>query len=240
VPAPATDRQLNWTVAEFIAAIAGGLVAAAVFGLAAGAVGRTESLFVALVLGQYTGHLLTIWLLLRRRRATFADLGLVVEGADVRFILLGVALQIGLAFLFAPLVQLFGPDQPTQIVSEEIKELTSETGRLVMAGSVALLAPVSEELLFEGMLLRTLVMKRGRRLGLFLTSLVFALFHLAGTTGDLLTAAIIMLPLLTVVGLVLGALAMRWSRLGPSVFVHAGFNLLALASLLIPNELLAP
>ena len=240
MPAPAIDRQLNWTVAEFITAIAGGLIGAAVFGLATAAIGDRQALFVAFVLGQYLGHLGTIWILLRRRRATFADLGLVVEGADARFILLGVALQVGLALLFAPIAQLFGPDQPTQTVSEQIKELTSDSGRLVMAGSVALLAPVSEELLFRGMLLRTLVMRRGRRLGLFLTALIFALLHLAGTSGDPFRAAAIILPVLTVVGLVLGGLALRFGRLGPSIFVHAGFNLLALASLLIPNELLIP
>jgi membrane protease YdiL (CAAX protease family) len=227
-------------VAEFITAIAGGLVGGAVLGLATAAIGDRQALFVALVLGQYLGHLGTIGLLLRRRRATFANLGLVVEGADARFILLGVALQVGLALLFAPLAQLFGPDQVTQTVSEEIQNLTSDSGRMVMAGSVALLAPVSEELLFRGMLLQTLVMRRGRRFGLFLSAVVFALFHLAGTSGDPFRAAVIILPLLTVVGLVLGGLALRYGRLGPSIFVHAGFNLLALASLLIPNEILTP
>jgi hypothetical protein len=232
-------QQLVMTVGEFITAILGGILGGVALGLAALATGDREALFIALVVGQYLGHLGAIWLLLRRRRASFSDLGLIVEPVDVVFVLAGIALQIGLAVVFAPMAQLLGPDEPAQAVAEEIQRLQTSSAKLIMAGAVALIAPVTEELLFRGMLLRTMVARRGVRLGLFLTSVVFALFHLAGSAGNTLRAAILILPLLTVVGWVLGRLALSFRRLGPAVFVHAGFNLLALLTLLAPPELLS-
>jgi membrane protease YdiL (CAAX protease family) len=71
------------------------------------------------------------------------------------------------------------------------------------------------------------------------SALVFSLFHVLGlTTGNLLAAAAIVLPQLFIVGLVLAWVTLRSGRLGPAIFLHSGWNLLAALVLLLPPELL--
>ncbi len=71
------------------------------------------------------------------------------------------------------------------------------------------------------------------------TALVFSVFHLLGLDPTrMLQAAAVVLPQLFIVGLVLAWLTLRTGRLGPAIFVHSGFNLLAAVVLLLPPELL--
>jgi membrane protease YdiL (CAAX protease family) len=71
------------------------------------------------------------------------------------------------------------------------------------------------------------------------TSLVFALFHLLGLDPNrLVQAAAVVLPQLFIVGLVLAWVTLRTKRLGPAIFIHSGFNLLAAVVLLVPPDLL--
>ena len=48
------------------------------------------------------------------------------------------------------------------------------------------------------------------------------------------------MPQLFIVGIVLAWVTLRNGRLGPAIFIHSGFNLLAALVLLIPSELLEP
>ncbi|HEX6146058.1 MAG TPA: CPBP family glutamic-type intramembrane protease, partial [Acidimicrobiia bacterium] len=71
------------------------------------------------------------------------------------------------------------------------------------------------------------------------TALVFAFFHMLGLQPSrILQAAAVVLPQLFVVGLVLAWVTLRSKRLGPAIFIHSGFNLLAAVVLLLPPELL--
>jgi membrane protease YdiL (CAAX protease family) len=73
------------------------------------------------------------------------------------------------------------------------------------------------------------------------TSLVFAAFHMLGLPGDqFLQAAAIVVPTIFIVGVVLAWVTLRTGRLGPAIFIHSGFNLLAALVLLIPSEMLEP
>ena len=70
-----------------------------------------------------------------------------------------------------------------------------------------------------------------------LTSLVFAAFHTLGLDPErLLQAAAVVLPQLFLVGLVLAWITLRTGRLGPAIFIHSGFNLLAALVFLLPPE----
>jgi membrane protease YdiL (CAAX protease family) len=101
-------------------------------------------------------------------------------------------------------------------------------------------APITEELTFRGVLLKVFE-KRGRRVTIVLTSLVFAAFHMLGLPGDqFLRAAAIVFPTIFIVGVVLAWVTLRTGRLGPAIFIHSGFNLLAALVLLIPSEMLEP
>jgi membrane protease YdiL (CAAX protease family) len=74
-----------------------------------------------------------------------------------------------------------------------------------------------------------------------ITALVFAAFHLIGLPGDrFLQSAAVVMPQLFIVGIVLAWVTLRSGRLGPAIFTHSGFNLLAALVLLIPSELLEP
>lgn len=72
-----------------------------------------------------------------------------------------------------------------------------------------------------------------------ITALVFTLFHLLGLDPSrMLSAAAVVLPQLFIIGLVLAWVTLRTKRLGPAIFIHSGFNLLAAVVLLLPPELL--
>jgi membrane protease YdiL (CAAX protease family) len=81
-------------------------------------------------------------------------------------------------------------------------------------------APVTEELLYRGLLQTVLLRALGRRrrwLVIVAASLPFAVIHLSAVTAW-------MLPSLFVFGLVLGWLYERTGSLWPPILVHAGFN----------------
>jgi membrane protease YdiL (CAAX protease family) len=72
-----------------------------------------------------------------------------------------------------------------------------------------------------------------------ITALVFSVFHLLGLDPErMLSAAAVVLPQLFIVGVVLAWVTLRSKRLGPAIFIHSGFNLLAAIVLLLPPELL--
>jgi membrane protease YdiL (CAAX protease family) len=102
------------------------------------------------------------------------------------------------------------------------------------------LAPVTEELAFRGVLIKALG-ERSRRTLIVVSAAVFSLFHVLGLAADnLLAAAAVVLPQLFIVGAVLAWVTLRSGRLGPAIFLHSGWNLLAALILLLPPEILSP
>ena len=91
--------------------------------------------------------------------------------------------------------------------------------------------------MFRGVLLKALE-GFGRRAALFASAAVFAGFHLFGLSGNLLRGALLIFPTFLLMGLVLGLVTWRSKRLGPAIFIHSGFNLLALLVLLMPPDLI--
>lgn len=93
--------------------------------------------------------------------------------------------------------------------------LAAQSSRLMEILCIGLVGPFLEEILFRGLILRTLqkVMKPAIAIGL--AAVGFALFH-----GNLYQM-VFTLPL----GVVLGFLAWRFHSIWPAVFLHAGFNL---------------
>jgi hypothetical protein len=178
-----------------------------------------------------------LWLLSRRK--AHPDLGFAIEGRDLGYLGLGLVLQLALAILFLPLTSLLFPEgESAQQVGTAIAGLETTTAKLAAMVTAVVLAPVTEELIFRGILLKTLE-TRGRRTVMVVTSLVFATFHLLGLDPSrLLEAAAVVLPQLFLVGLVLAWVTLRSKRLGPAIFIHSGFNLLAAVVLLVPTEML--
>ena len=224
-----------WLVRDFLLAMGGGIVLAILVGIPT--VGGSPSVFLVLSsVAQYAGHLGGTWLL-ARRRGGLASLGFRVEGRDGLWILVGLLLQLVLPLLFFPLAELVSEGEGGQVIGDELRALDTTAARWFMALTIGLVAPVTEELLFRGILLKSLLPTRPR-LAPWITAGVFAIFHIFGLAGDLGRALVMTMPVFFIIGLILARLAISRQRLGPSIFVHAGFNLLGLFVLLLPEEVL--
>ncbi len=226
-----------WSLLDFLLVILGGFLGAAVF-VGVSAVLGDDELFLVLALGgQYLGHLLVLWVIYRRKGNP--DLGFAVESRDVFYLGLGLLLQLGLAVLFLPLSSLLFPDgDSAQQVGTAMSGLETTAARVAAMVTAVVLAPVTEELTFRGVLLKTQE-KRSPRVIMVVTALVFSVFHLLGLDPSrMLQAAAVVLPQLFIVGLILAWVTLRTKRLGPAIFIHSGFNLLAAVVLLLPPELL--
>jgi hypothetical protein len=195
-----------------------------------------ETLLVTSAFGQYAGHVLGL-VALARRRGGSTSLGFAVTPSDVWYVGVGLILQVTLPLLFLPLANLAGDSAAGQVVSDQIQQLRGLGSRIAMAVVVGVLAPVTEEVMFRGVLLRALG-GFGRRVAISISALVFVGFHLFGLSGDLLRGALLIVPTFFLMGVILARVTLRRDRLGPAIFIHSGFNLLALLILLMPPELI--
>ena len=99
----------------------------------------------------------------------------------------------------------------------------------MIAVGALVLAPLFEELLFRGLLLRSLqpLMSDGWAIGVQAT--VFGAVHFVGGSP---LGTLIALPALIGLGVVSGILAVRSGNLSQSILLHVGFNLLAVVAAL--------
>lgn len=230
-------HQSEWRPRDFLIAMAGGFLGVVVAGLPVVATGGgSEDLIVLGIIGQFSGHMAAVWWLARTRGGV-ASLGFQVEPWDVFYLFVGIGLQVILPLLIAPLAALLGDGQTGQEVTDQIRLLGGTVARVVMAGVLTVLGPIAEELMFRGILFKSLSAGGIRRASL-ITAACFSGYHLFGLTGDLLTGVILLFPMFLLVGLLLARVTVRRGRLGPAIFIHSGFNLLAVVVLLIPPELL--
>lgn len=227
----------SWSVYDFILIWLGGLVGTGVF-FAVGVILVEQDWTIVLSLaGQYVGSLGVFWILTRYKDA--GDIGLTIRGGDLVYIGLGLILQMVLALVLLPLSTLLFPDgRPPQEVAEVIARADTMSLRVALVAAAVVLGPVTEELMYRGVLIKALA-SRGKRFALVVSSAVFALVHLTGLDGEtLLRSAAVVLPPLFLLGLVLGHLTQRHGRLGPAIFLHSGWNLLSAFVLLLPADVL--
>jgi membrane protease YdiL (CAAX protease family) len=87
---------------------------------------------------------------------------------------------------------------------------------------VALIAPIVEELFFRGALLPTLALYLSKPIGLILSSIFFALYHIAtwGATG----LVGIIIPFFF--ALLLGLLTLKFESVAPALIAHMTANIL--------------
>ncbi|HSM02058.1 MAG TPA: type II CAAX endopeptidase family protein [Acidimicrobiia bacterium] len=145
---------------------------------------------------------------------------------DLRGVFEGVGLQIGMSFALALLIEFFGAELPSQEAVAEARLAAGGLDQFVVIMSLVVLAPVSEELVFRGVMLRGLQARYGPRPAIVGSAGAFAVVHLLDP--NLLLA----LPLFFALGLVLGYAAVRTGRLGRAIALHAGFNLVTVVAVL--------
>jgi membrane protease YdiL (CAAX protease family) len=237
-PETAADGPL-WTVGDFAIAVFVGIAGAFLAASVAFFDSSLGTVLIATLAGQYGGHLLGLLIVVRRRNATFSDLGLEVLPIDGIYLFFGIALQFAVVILFSPLALLLESEGSGQALADVVPEVTGTVTRTLTVLAMAFVVPIVEELLFRGLLFRIIDRWRGPAAAVFLSAFVFSIFHLLGLgMEDPLTGALLLVPQLLLVGVVLARQVQRRGRLGPSIFTHAGFNLVAVLVLLAAPGLL--
>jgi len=188
-----------------------------------------------------------------RKRGTGSlghDFGLRFAGRDVSGFFTGIGWQFLIALALGLLLTVFGVDDPPQqevvdftqgAIEEEIsnagagidegdraKAVFRSLPLLGLMASIVLVAPFTEELLFRGLLLRSLLARLPQKLAIGLSALAFGLVHV--TNLDPLSL-LITIGFLGVLGAVLAYRAVRDRRIGRAIFMHVGFNTLTVGFL---------
>ncbi|HUG31911.1 MAG TPA: type II CAAX endopeptidase family protein [Acidimicrobiia bacterium] len=227
----------SWSVLDFVLVWLGGQLGTAVFFALAVAVGDDDWLIVLPLTGLYIGHLGVFWYLSRQKDAS--TIGLAIERGDFFYIALGLVLQVAIAVVFLPLNELLFPEgRPPQDIAEIIASADTLFLQVSLVLAAVVFGPVTEELMYRGVLLRALE-KRGKWWAILASSAVFAILHMAGLdTDQFWLSAAVLLPPLFILSVVLAWLTLKTGRLGPAIFLHSGWNLLSAFVLLLPTELL--
>lgn len=141
--------------------------------------------------------------------------------------LIGLALTTVVSLALTRLVGLTDPS-----AADNTAIITAAEGSpwlWVMVFGTVVGAPVSEEIFFRGLALRSLEKRLGTAWAIPLSALVFSLPHFinGGVAGS-----IVLLGSIFVVGVVLAAAAIHFDRLGPSIVAHMVFNGVSVAAVL--------
>ncbi|MFN8037088.1 MAG: CPBP family intramembrane glutamic endopeptidase [Acidimicrobiia bacterium] len=139
---------------------------------------------------------------------------------------LGLAFAVN-AIVVAPLSQLAGGEE--QAVADSLRHAHGPTFWCFALG-VVVVAPAAEELIFRGILLRSLQRRAPVVWAVFGSGLVFGLAHVL---GDPSVGSFVALPALVGLGVLNGVLAVRSGDLRRSMLVHAGFNGAAVLAILV-------
>lgn len=167
----------------------------------------------------FTILLLELGVARRGRGSLASDLGLRVRPADWPWLAVGVMLQL-VATGAVRLVQEVSGSHPQQEVARAL-EHSAAVPAVFGAIAVVVFAPLAEELLFRGLLLRGLLRRTNAAVAVLGCGFVFAAGHLVDPNTAPLLAPLAM------VGVVSGVLAVRSGELSRSILLHAGFNLLS-------------
>lgn len=185
--------------------------------------GAGPAWLVGISLAQWLPYLVALWILASRVGVgnPSADYGLSFRPIDLIGIPIGVATQLLLVpLLYLPLESIWPDAFGSDDIEKRARDLwdgASGGGTVLLILVVVVGAPLVEELVYRGLLQGAL----GRRLqqwhgwlAVVLIAVLFALVHFSPVEY----------PGLFLVGLVLGACALRTGRLGMGIVAHAAFN----------------
>jgi uncharacterized protein len=156
-----------------------------------------------------------------------ADFGLAVEAGDLLWIGAGLLVALVAGLVVLPITELAGLKDSSQEVVQTFETSAGALEKLGVAIGVVLIAPLGEELLFRGALLRALMRKVSPEMAVFVTAAIFALVHFVGDPG---TGYYV--PAFLLLGLVSGWRAVKTGRIGQSIALHVGFNILGAIQIL--------
>lgn len=180
----------------------------------------TGVFFTVLLPAQTVGSLVTLTASSRvkGKGSWRTDFGWEVRLRHAPYALLGPVLLIAIGIVLSPILLGLGLE-PDQQVTEEIERTVSFPQAAAAVLTVAVLAPIEEELLFRGVLLRSLLRKYPAGKAMVLDGVFFALVHLLDP------GVWPVLPGLGFLGWFLARRTVRSGSLSQAVFVHGGYNL---------------
>lgn len=182
--------------------------------------------FSVVLLVQNATMLVAAWIVARLRGSgsLTRDFGLRIAWRDGGWLLVGLGLQVAALVALIPIAELAGADDAPQ---EAVQRLEDAGGaQLALLGfGVVVVAPVVEELVFRGLLLRSLLRRMSPGWAVAVSSGLFGLVHLADP------GAAVVVPGLVALGVVTGIEATRTGSLSRPILLHAGFNLLTVVIL---------
>lgn len=166
---------------------------------------------------------LPLWFAINRGRGVVADLGLRMKSIDIPVgIVIGVACQLLMVpAIYWVLAKVIGNHDVSAAARELTDRASSPISVVLLFLIVGIGAPIAEEIYFRGMAQGIF----GRRLRPHWAILAAAAFFAATHLQPL------QFPALLAFGVVLGALRWRSGRLGPAIWAHLGFNVIAAAGL---------
>ncbi len=222
---------VRWGLPDVALAWFAGLVASIVAAAVVIAIGDVPSddatddvgVLLGSVVGQGVGIVGALWVVSRWKglASLRRDFGLVVRARNWGWMAAGVGLQIASTLVLLPLAELHGREEAQEVVEQF--EDAQGFQVLLFALVVVIVAPISEELLFRGALLRALQRKTTPAWAVFGSALIFALVHpIASPT----IGSVMAVPALLALGVFSAGLAVRTGNLSASILLHAGFNLL--------------
>lgn len=216
-----------WGIGNAVGAVAVGLAASMLAILAVGPeLSDSETFRVVIPAQTLAGMALVAWWASQSARRRLS-LGARIDRSDLIGIPIGIGFQIAASIALLPIVVwVLDGDAPTQGVVESASGLAGIDLALVAVGA-GILAPLSEELIFRGVLLRALLVRRGPDFATYVSAGVFASIHLLDPNAWLVV------PVLFVLGVVLAKMTISTGRLGRALLTHMAFNLLAVAALLV-------
>jgi len=202
-------------------AVAGGIGGVVLASLVLGVEELTVTeVFGILVPAQAAATIAVLWLMARTREPIREALALRWESNDGLGLLVGAGLQLGLSLAAAVVIEVFlDGEAPTQDVVQSAAEALGGLDRILVVLGAVVLAPVTEEIIFRGIVLRAIQRSRGDRVAIVGSAAAFAALHLIDPN------ALLAVPFLFVLGLALGRQSVRTGRIGRAVATHAGFNL---------------
>jgi membrane protease YdiL (CAAX protease family) len=218
---PVLGEAIPWKVGHAVAAFATGLLASAAASLAVARGGISDlEIFAVVGPAQCLATIAVVAALRRSARLRREPLGLRLVPADAWGLLIGASLEVALSLAIYTVARLvFGGELPVQEVVTAADQAVGLSTRLAVVATAVVLAPLSEELVFRGVLVRALRWRWGAKVALFGSAAPFALVHLLDPNAALAV------PALFVVGLVLARQVQKSGRLGRALATHVGFNL---------------